>query len=139
MEKEEFEKLIIEAINDLPKKIREKIKNVAICVENEANETQLKESGIRLANSLLGLYQGIPKTVWGREDVGKLPDKITIFKEPIEKIGVDRENIKELVKIVVWHEIAHYFGFSEEGVRVLENKWRSKINMEKLNNKLNSK
>jgi predicted Zn-dependent protease with MMP-like domain len=56
-----------------------------------------------------------------------LPDKITIFKDPILRLGKDEEEIKELVKIVVWHEIAHHFGFNEEKVRLLENKWRSKL------------
>lgn len=125
MEKKEFEKIINEAVEELPEEIRKKIKNVAICLEDEANDVQLRESGVRLRGSLLGLYQGIPRIVWGRENVSKLPDKITIFQKPIEKISGSRENIKELAKIVVWHEIAHYFGFSEKEVRELEKKWRN--------------
>ncbi len=77
-----------------------------------------------MSGNLLGLYQGIPKTTWGRSAVsGRLPDKITIFKKNIEKSAKTKEKIEELIKIVVWHEIAHHFGFEEEGVRKLESKW----------------
>jgi len=57
-----------------------------------------------------------------------LPDKITIFQEPIARISKTEEDIKELVKIVVWHEIAHHFGFNEKQVRALESKWRKDKN-----------
>jgi predicted Zn-dependent protease with MMP-like domain len=67
----------------------------------------------------------VPKTVWGRESFSaRLPDKITIFQKPIEKLAGSEKEIKELVKIVVWHEIAHHFGFSEKQVKELEKKWK---------------
>lgn len=127
MQQKEFEKLVQRALLNLPEHIREKIENVAICSEEEPSAFQIQKVGTRISNLLLGLYQGVPKTVWGRENFsGRLPDKITIFKKPIENLGRSEKEIEELVKIVVWHEIAHHFGFSEKEVRALEQKWRKK-------------
>ena len=119
----EFEKLVKKAVYSLPKNIQEKMKNIAIVIEDESSGRSLKK-GTRIQNNLLGLYQGIPKNVWGRGFGGNLPDKITIFKEPIEKLGRIPSNIRELVKIVVWHEVAHHFGFNEAQIRRLEQKWQ---------------
>jgi len=128
MKQGEFEKLVEKAISDLPKNIREKMDNVAVCVEDKANTFQLEKSGVRVSNFLLGLYQGVPRTVWGRESFsGRIPDKITIFQKPIEGLANSEERTKELIKIVVWHEIAHHFGFSEKEVRNLEKKWKRSL------------
>ena len=139
----DFEKLVQEATLTLPQEIQEKMENVAICVVQNPSQFELKKAGTRISNTLLGLYQGFPKTVWGRNNIsGRLPDKITIFQDSIEKLatraiargGDERssstkteKDIKELVRIVVWHEIAHHFGFNEKQVRVLEAKWRGDI------------
>ena len=129
MERKEFEKLVEKALIDLPEKIREKIENIAICVEDSPSSSHLKKVGTRIKNSLLGLYQGVPRTVWGRESFPvRLPDKITIFQKPIEKLArSNEERIAKLVKIVVWHEIAHHFGFDEKAVRNLEKKWKRSL------------
>jgi len=129
MERKEFEKLVEKALIDLPEKIREKIENIAICVEDSPSSSHLKKVGTRIKNSLLGLYQGVPRTVWGRESFPvRLPDKITIFQKPIEKLArSNEERIAKLVKIVVWHEIAHHFGFDEKEVRNLEKKWKRSL------------
>ena len=124
MLEKDFEKLVKKAVMDLPKHIREKMDNVAIVIEDKPSPDYLKESGMRFGDTLLGLYQGIPKTAWGRDFSGALPDKITIFNEPIEKIALTPKEITELVKITVWHEIAHHFGFDEKQVRKLEKKWK---------------
>jgi len=124
-----FEKLVQEATLDLSKEIQEKMENVAICIAQNPSEIELKKTGTRIKSTLLGLYQGFPKTTWGRNNIsGRLPDKITIFQEPIIKLSKTKEDIKELVKIVVWHEIAHHFGFNEKQVRALESKWKKDIN-----------
>jgi len=123
MEEKDFEKLIKEAILELPEKIRQKINNCTLCIEKKPSPEQLRKSGIRHAGSLLGLYEGVPQTKWGRGFGMILPDKIIIFQEPIEKFaGGTPEAIKELVRNTVWHEIAHHFGFNEKQVRELEKK-----------------
>lgn len=126
LSKEDFEKLAKRAFLDLPEKIRQKLDNVEICVDESPSPEQLKEVGTRYAGQLLGLYEGIPQTKWGRGFGMTLPDKITIFQKSIEKFASRAEEIKELVRITLWHEIAHHFGFSEKGVRKLEPKWKKK-------------
>ena len=96
--------------------------NCALCIEKRPSPEQLRKTGIRYAGSLLGLYEGVPQTKWGRGFGMILPDKITIFQESIEKFSSTPEAIKELVRNTVWHEIAHHFGFNEKQVRELERK-----------------
>lgn len=122
MNREAFEKLVKESLLVLPETIREKMENVAIVIEDRPSEDDLKQTGIRYGNFLLGLYQGTPKTAWGRGYGMRLPDKITIFQEPIENLAHSEEEIKEIVKNTVWHEVAHHFGFDEKQIRGLESK-----------------
>ena len=126
MKKVEFEKLVKESILELPEKIRQKMDNLALCVEKRPTAEQLRKTGIRYGGLLLGLYEGVPQTKWGRGFGMILPDKITIFQDSIEKFARTPEKIKKLVKTTVWHEIAHHFGFNEKQVRELERKRRKK-------------
>ena len=127
MDSAEFEKLVAEALDSLPENIRKKMDNVEVVVEQGSPR-----------GPYLGLYQGVPKTAYGRGFGMVLPDKITIFQAPLERAASSRERamrtssssspsshkrdsaLKEIVKNVVWHEVAHHFGFSEKGVRKLE-------------------
>ena len=122
MGRADFEKLVKKAILDLPEHIRQKMDNVDIVIEKKASIEQLSKIGLRSVDSLLGLYQGVPQTAWGRGFGNILPDKISIFQQPIEKLAKSDKEIVDLVKNTVWHEIAHHFGFSEKGVRTLEAK-----------------
>jgi predicted Zn-dependent protease with MMP-like domain len=123
MELSQFEKLVDEAITSLPQNIRNAMKNVAILVEQEASGGQLRMTGTRRGSVLLGLYQGVPETSWGKGFGNHLPDKITIFKNAIEMFAKTEKDTKELAKMVVWHEVAHHFGIGEKEVRKLEKKW----------------
>ncbi len=138
MQRENFENLVKRAINSLPSHIQIKMDNVAVVVEERPSKDVLKQAGIRIANSLLGFYQGVPKTVWGRGFGQLLPDKITIFQESIERLASSPQEIEELIKIVVWHEIGHHFGFNEKEIRRLEEKWRRRLN-QKVENPKNIK
>lgn len=126
MQRKDFEKLVKKAILGLPEHIQQKMDNVEIVIENKASLEQLHGTGLRSADSLLGLYQGVPQTVWGRGFGNILPDKISIFQRPIERLAKSEEEIIDLIKNTVWHEIAHHFGFSEKGVRELEAKRKNK-------------
>lgn len=126
MEKDEFESLVEQAVRDLPGEIRQKMNNVAILVEASPAPEQMRKVGVRQAGTLLGLYEGVPETSWGKGFGGNLPDKITIFQESIERFARTSEEIKKLVKNVVWHEIAHHFGINEREARKLEQKWNLK-------------
>ncbi|MEX2028807.1 MAG: metallopeptidase family protein [Candidatus Curtissbacteria bacterium] len=111
MEIEEFEKLVSEAVKALPGKFKDALDNVGVVVE------QWPEAGMASGGLLLGLYQGVPKTVWGRGAGLRIPDKITIYKGPIEFLARgDRDKIKDLVTDTVEHEIAHHFGISDERI-----------------------
>lgn len=120
MEIEKFEQLVDEAISGLPEHILKAVKNTAIVVEVKAPR-----------RNLLGLYVGVPENEWGKGMGMNLPDKITIFKNTIERAADSPEELKEIVKVVVWHEIAHHFGFDEEEVDQLEKKWRRKAEGDK--------
>ncbi len=111
MEEEEFEKLVAEALDELPESIQKKMDNVEVTIERGSTR-----------GPYLGLYQGVPKTAYGRGFGMVLPDKITIFQLPLERTARSRQELKESVKNVVWHEIAHHFGFGEKEVRRLEKK-----------------
>jgi len=127
MLKKEFEKLVKKAMLSLPKHIRDKMENVAIVIKKRPSQYEVDKTRIKKKSSLLGLYQGVPKTTWGKHMRPRLPDKITIFQEPIENSTNSKEKIAEIVKNIVWHEIAHYFGFNEKEVRELEVKRKKGI------------
>jgi len=76
---------------------------------------------------LLGLYEGVPKTKRGVNYFGVLPDKITIFQQPIEELaGRDEKKLKKLIYEVVWHEVGHHLGLDEQEIRTLETKKRKR-------------
>ncbi len=129
MEREEFEKLVEKAFFSLPENIRKALDNVEICIED--SPTKLQKRGVKIFGKVLGLYQGIPKIRWGRGFGQILPDKIILFQKEIESLSFSKKEIEELVKIVLWHEIAHHFGFNEKEVKKLERKWRKKLKLNK--------
>lgn len=119
MTREAFEKLVTEAITELPDHIREKMDNVAVVLEDFPTPEQLKLGHVPPGGTLLGLYEGVPRTKRGPSYTLVLPDKITIFQKVIESMAADPAQIKAQVKNTVWHEIAHHFGFTEAQVRKL--------------------
>jgi predicted Zn-dependent protease with MMP-like domain len=126
MELEKFEKLVNEGIKIIPEKFLRKLENVDVVIEEKPTPYQLEKTKIKKGFVLFGLYEGVPQNKrWGYGQV--LPDKITIFKNSIESYARSEEEIKELVKNTVWHEIAHHFGMTEKMVRESEVR-RKKIN-----------
>ncbi|MDD5721587.1 MAG: metallopeptidase family protein [Candidatus Pacebacteria bacterium] len=120
MNKKNFEKLVEQGIELIPEEFLTKLENVAIVIEDEPSQEQLKKMKIGNGHLLLGLYEGVPQTRRGPHYGMVLPDKITIFQKPIEEIAGSDEEIKQLVKNTVWHEIAHHFGSDEDRVRKAE-------------------
>jgi predicted Zn-dependent protease with MMP-like domain len=120
LKREEFEKIVKEGIGAIPEKFLQKLNNVEIIIEAESTPAQKKKLDIHQNWALFGLYEGIPQTQRGINYSAVLPDKITIFQRPIEEAARDEEDIKEIVKNTVWHEIAHHFGMSEDRVRQAE-------------------
>lgn len=121
MDQEKFEKLVEEGIEAIPKRFLDKLDNVDIIIEDKPTSAQIKKLNLRHNAKLFGLYEGVPQTkrmhyTW------TLPDKITIFKKPIEEVAFSDEQVKQIVKNTVWHEIAHHFGMDEARVRKAEKK-----------------
>jgi len=117
MGKEKFEDLISEALKKLPYRFLNKLKNVAIIVQNKPSEFQKQQLGYSSGGCILGLYEGVPQIK--RQYYNRAaPDKITLFQKNIENAaGGDEEKIKEIVQGTVWHEIAHHFGMNEEEIQ----------------------
>ena len=120
MADEAFAKLISQAMDELPRRFIEHLDNVAITYEDDPTSEQLTKQGVRENELLLGLYEGIPltKRVAGYNLV--LPDKITIFKNPILLLSRDEADLYERVKRTLWHEIAHHYGLDHDRIHELE-------------------
>jgi predicted Zn-dependent protease with MMP-like domain len=102
---DEFEPVIAAALDSLPPDLRQQISNLELVVEDEPPP----------GRRLLGLYQGIPLTRRGANYSAALPDKITIFRGPLERLyGHDPALLEQQIKRVVLHEIAHHFGISDQ-------------------------
>lgn len=121
LSREKFEQIVEEGIKAIPEKFLEKLSNVAIVIEDEPKSGRKNKSVL-----LLGLYEGVPQLRRGVNYSAVLPDKITIFKKPIESLARSEEEIKKIVRDTVWHEIAHHFGMDEHRVRRAESSRRKK-------------
>ncbi len=107
----DFERLIQDTVDSLPHDLRDRISNLEIVVEDEPPDGQ----------PLLGLYQGIPLTRRTSNYSGALPDKISIYRGPLERLyGADADLLSRQIKRVVLHEVAHHFGISDERLVELE-------------------
>ena len=114
-----FEALVAEALDSLPPDIQQMLDNVEVVVESHASPTQLRRLGLGPGGTLFGLYEGVPLT---RRTSGYnlvLPDKITIFRKPIEAYCRSDEQVRQVVRRTVLHELAHHFGISDERLREL--------------------
>ena len=115
---EDFEQLVIEAIDSLPEEFIARLDNVDITVESVPTQAQLAQQGIPVGGLLLGLYEGVPITA--RQNYGfVLPDKITIFQESIEMACSTPGEIVHEVRDTVVHEVAHHFGIDDDALHAL--------------------
>ena len=120
MTREEFEALVERALRALPRRFRRKLQNIAVVVEEWPDAETLAEMGIEPPDTLYGLYRGVDLT---RRDSGYgnvLPDTITIYRGPIEEDCADADEMVDLVRDVVVHEIGHYFGLDDATMEELE-------------------
>jgi predicted Zn-dependent protease with MMP-like domain len=98
-------------MDGLPAWVREAMDNVEVIVEDRAPGGQ---------PGLLGLYQGIPLTERGNHYAGVLPDRITLFKDNIQRIAGDDDELREIVGHTIVHEVAHHFGISDQRLRDID-------------------
>lgn len=116
---EQFQELINQALESLPGEHAQNIKNVAILYEDEPTPRQREELRLRGDQTLLGLYEGVPLS--RRQGMTRvLPDKITLFRRPLESQAVTLDGLREAIRHTLWHEIAHYYGLDHEKIHELE-------------------
>jgi len=125
MTRDQFRRLVLEAVTLIPKRFRREMKNLALVVEDEPAPELLAEMEIEPPDSLYGLYQGtpLPERTWGFGNT--LPDRITLFQRPIEEDCDDEDEIRAVIGETLIHEVGHYFGMSEEEIEEIEERyWR---------------
>jgi predicted Zn-dependent protease with MMP-like domain len=120
MTRPEFETLVERALRTLPRRFKDKISNVAIVVEDWADEETLEQLGIEPPDTLYGLYRGIDLTRRDTSYGNVLPDTIHIYQGPIEEDCADAGEMAELVRDTVIHEIGHYFGLDDDTMEDIE-------------------
>lgn len=108
---ERFEELVAEALDGLPEWVQERLDNVEVLIEDRPPQGR---------PGMLGLYEGIPLTRRGSGYFGVLPDRITLFRSSISREAFDEEDLKRVVGHTVVHEIAHFFGISDDRLRELD-------------------
>ncbi|MBI3552448.1 MAG: metallopeptidase family protein [Elusimicrobia bacterium] len=114
----QFETVLREALDGLPRKFKRQLNNLEFVVEDDPSPEQVKHLG---GGTLLGLYQGIPlpRRRPGTGYYGALPDKITLFRHPLQSVSGDREDLVNRIRRTVLHEIGHYFGIGDEDLRAM--------------------
>ena len=125
MTRRQFEGLVEKAMRKLPRRFKERIANIAVVVEDWADDETLEEMGIEPPDSLYGLYQGtpLPERDWGFGNT--LPDRITLFQRPIEEECEDEDDVRAVIGETLIHEVGHYFGLSEDEIQDIEERyWR---------------
>ncbi len=117
---EEFKQLVVQALDDLPDFFKEKLQNVEVVVADWPTEAERRSVGLKPGQLLFGLYQGIPLTRRTSHYGLVLPDKITIYRMPIEQVCRAPQRIIRQVQRTVKHELAHHFGISDDRLRELD-------------------
>jgi predicted Zn-dependent protease with MMP-like domain len=117
MKREAFERLVADALDDLPADIQQRLDNVDVVVEDWPDAATLRRAGVRHPMQLLGFYHGVPRTRRTRSYGLVLPDKITIYRRPLEMRSRTAEEMRATVRRVVRHEIAHHFGIGDDRLR----------------------
>lgn len=120
VERDAFEALVVRAVEDLPDGFRQRIANVEFAVEDRARPDDYGRVAASPGSTLLGVYRGVPLT---RRNAGYnmvVPDRIVIFQAPLQWLARDEDDLAARVGHVVRHEIAHYFGISDERLREIE-------------------
>jgi predicted Zn-dependent protease with MMP-like domain len=116
----DFDAIIDQAIEGLPPAFIQQLGSVAIVVEAEPTPEQLASVGAR---GLFGLYQGVPRTRWGVDNV-PIPSKITLFRGPLTRANPDPERLSRAIEETLLHEIAHHFGIDDDRLRALQTERR---------------
>jgi len=118
--RDEFEKLVSKALEELPKRFHNRLQNIVIVVEEAPPKEIMRELGVKSPLGLLGLYQGVPLRHRGIHYGNVLPDRIVIYQRPIEARAQTRKELLIQIQRTVLHEIGHFFGLAESELRKME-------------------
>ena len=117
MNHREIRKQVLQVIEKLPRQFREQLHNVEIVVDNRPSDNLLRAEGLDPRHdTLYGIYEGVPLPERSLLEPPLLPDKITIFAEPLLQDFPDPEELREEIRLTVIHEIAHYFGMDDDEI-----------------------
>jgi predicted Zn-dependent protease with MMP-like domain len=123
MTRDRFRQLVSEAIDTIPARFGRELQNIAIVVDDRPSDALLDEMEIDPPGTLFGLYQGTPLTDRRWDHGNVLPDRITIFQEPIEDVSETEADIVTEIGETLIHEVGHYFGLSEEEIEHIEDRY----------------
>lgn len=115
---EGFERLVDRALAGIPMPFRAALAEVAIVIEDEPSREQRRDNGLGRDDTLYGLYEGVPRTEWGA-DLVAVPNKISLFRLPLEEDFPHPDDLREEVRITVIHELAHHLGIDDERLEEL--------------------
>lgn len=113
-----FEVLVDEALAAIPQPFAAALDEVAIVIADEPTPDQIRENGIEPDETLYGLYEGVPRTDWGA-DSAPVPNKITLFRLPLEADYADPDDLADEVWATVLHELAHHLGIDDSRLEEL--------------------
>jgi predicted Zn-dependent protease with MMP-like domain len=116
MEREAFAKVMQEVLDSLPEEFRDRIRNVAVLVE-DFPPGQLSIPSSQPKKFLLGLFHGVPMTRKSVFDLSSGPDYVVLYQENIEAVCSTEAEIREQIRLTVIHELGHYFGMDEEQLK----------------------
>ncbi len=114
MGKSRFDRALQEALSELPAMFRDALGNVAVVVEEWPPDWLLDDLGVPSGDTLYGYYHGVPLPERSFQDSGNLPDKISVYRGPLEEDFPDPGELSREIRITLLHEIGHYFGMDEE-------------------------
>ena len=121
LDDKQFENIVADAIGNIPKRYQERLDNVAFLIEDEPTPEQRIKLNLYPNETLFGLYEGLPLPRRGGV-LKLLPDKITIFKNPVLSVCQNIDDVKRQVGKTLWHEVAHFYGLDHDKIHALENK-----------------
>ena len=108
-----FERLVERALAGIPMPFRAALEDVAIVIEDEPSPDQRRDNDLGPDDTLYGLYEGVPRTEWGADWVS-VPNKISLFRLPLEEDYPDPDDLADEVRITVIHELAHHLGIDDD-------------------------
>jgi predicted Zn-dependent protease with MMP-like domain len=116
---EDFEEVVADTMERLDERFKARLDNVAIVVEEWPDRWTLQLAGVGHREQLLGFYHGVPLTERTQAYGMVTPDKISIYRQPLMRYYRTPEALREGIRHTVLHELAHYFGLSDDRLREL--------------------